>query len=55
MQKCTYLVRLLPGFDIEPSSSPVYALFPAETHLAPKVRVFVDFLVKFFAEQSWRP
>ena len=36
------LVRLLPDFELEPSS--ICAVFPSRSNLAPKVRAFVDFI-----------
>jgi DNA-binding transcriptional LysR family regulator len=40
------LTRLLP--EIEPVASSLFALYPPNRHLAPKVRVFIDFLVESF-------
>lgn len=47
------LVRLLPAFQLHPPQTPVTAVFAPDRHLAPKVRVFVDFLVEQFAVQDW--
>ena len=41
------LVRLLPEWEIE-SGSHLYAVYLPTKHMAPKVRVFVDFLVERF-------
>ncbi len=43
------LVRLLPEFEPPPAS--LCAVFPTRAHLAPKVRVFVDFLAQRLAGQ----
>ena len=40
------VVILLP--DWEPPSVPVWAVFPSKTHLPPKTRVFIDFMVEVF-------
>jgi DNA-binding transcriptional LysR family regulator len=40
------LTRLLP--EIEPAPQTLFALYPPARHLAPKVRVFLDFLVELF-------
>jgi len=44
------LERLLPGF--EPPPSVVCAAFPTRRDLAPKVRVFVDFLAEALGERA---
>ena len=37
-----------------PLPLPIYAVYPSRKHLSAKVRLFVDFLVKRFAEaQDW--
>ena len=43
--------RLLPEFELPPTGFDpgIYAVFPASPHMAPKVRVFLDFLVETFA------
>lgn len=38
------LVRILEDFQIEPKGTPVNAVYPARTHLPPKVRVLIEFL-----------
>ncbi len=40
------LVPLLEDFPLMPSSTPIHAVFAHNRHLAPKVRVFVDFLAE---------
>ena len=41
------LVPLLEGFVRE--DNPIYAVYPSNRHLSPKVRAFVDFLVKIYS------
>lgn len=43
--------RLLPEFELTPTGfdPAIYAVFPGSPHMAPKVRVFLDFLVETFA------
>jgi len=47
--------RLVPLLqDFTPLPVPIYAVYPSRKHLSAKVRLFVDFLVKRFAEaQDW--
>ncbi|MCG8504716.1 MAG: LysR family transcriptional regulator [Sphingomonadales bacterium] len=40
---------VLTDWQIDPPTSPIYAVYPHQRLLAPKVRVFIDFLVKRFA------
>ncbi|MFQ5937223.1 MAG: LysR family transcriptional regulator [Acidiferrobacterales bacterium] len=48
------LLQVLPEFEVVPKDSPLYALYPHQRHLPPKVRAFIDFLVARFAgEESW--
>jgi DNA-binding transcriptional LysR family regulator len=48
------LVEMLPKFRVVPKESALYALYPHQRHLPPKVRVFIDFLVARFAgETKW--
>ncbi len=48
------LLEVLPEFQIIPKDTPLYALYPHQRHLPPKVRVFIDFLVERFAgETKW--
>lgn len=42
------LVRLLPDYRIPPVR--IYAVYASRSHLAPKVRAFIDFMVQAFAE-----
>jgi DNA-binding transcriptional LysR family regulator len=44
--KAGRLVRLLPGFERE--SFGVFALYPQSRHLAPKIRLLIDFLAQQF-------
>jgi DNA-binding transcriptional LysR family regulator len=41
------LVPLLEEFVRE--DNPIYAVYPSNRHLSPKVRAFVDFLVKIYS------
>ena len=41
-----HLVPVLEGFSLEPSSTPINAVFANNRHLAPKVRAFVDFIAE---------
>ncbi len=45
------LREVLPEFQIVPQASPLYAVYPHQRHLPPKVRAFIDFLVERFAAQ----
>jgi DNA-binding transcriptional LysR family regulator len=47
--------RLVPLLqDFEPAPIPIYAVYPSRKHLSAKVRLFVDFLLEFFADtQDW--
>ncbi len=40
------LVRLLSDFPLDPPSTPIHAVFSSNRRLAPKVRVFVDYLAE---------
>ncbi len=40
------LVPILPGFPLEPSATPISAVYPSGRYLANKVRVFVEYLSK---------
>ncbi|SEH75244.1 transcriptional regulator, LysR family [Rhizobium tibeticum] len=44
------LVHVLPDFPLTPT--PVCLLYPRNRQLSPRVRVFIDWLVKVFARQS---
>ena len=45
------LVRLLPGYTMRPRE--LYALYPQNRHLSPKVRVFVDFAAALYQSRDW--
>ena len=47
------LVRLLPGYTLEPRD--LYALYPQNRHVSPKVRAFVDFVSEYYATPRWDP
>ena len=38
----------------EPETYPLFALQPAGCHQAPKVRVFIDFLIERLGSAPWR-
>ncbi|MCP5198885.1 MAG: LysR family transcriptional regulator [Gammaproteobacteria bacterium] len=40
------LVRVLPGFQVEPRGTPINALYPSRAYLPRKARAFVEFLVE---------
>ena len=45
--------RLVPLLqDFEPEPLPIYAVYPSRKHLSAKVRIFVDFLARSFAESK---
>src|SRR5699024_1178607 len=44
------LVPVLPTYS--PKGTAVHAVYPHARHLAPKVRVFIDFLVERFGPQA---
>ena len=39
------LQTLLPDWRPVPAETPLYALYPLQRHLAPKVHAFIDFVV----------
>ncbi|MEM1110378.1 MAG: LysR substrate-binding domain-containing protein [Pseudomonadota bacterium] len=41
------LQLLLPDWSPVPAETPLYALYPLQRHLAPKVRAFIDFMVEW--------
>ena len=43
------LRELLTDYEVLPEGTPLYAVYPRQRHIAPKVRAFIDFLVKRFA------
>lgn len=45
------LVRVLPGYAMRPRE--LYALYPQNRHLSPKVRVFVDFAAALYQDRDW--
>ena len=48
------LRELLPGYHAIPDASPLYAVYPHQRHLPPKVRAFIDFLSdRFAAPYAW--
>ena len=48
------LVEILADVRAIPDTTPLYALYPHQRHLPPKVRVFIDFLVeRFAAPYAW--
>lgn len=44
--KHEHLIPLLEDFPLDPPGTPIHAVFAHNRHLAPKVRVFVDFLAE---------
>ena len=48
------LREVLRQFEAVPQSTPLYAVYPHQRHLPPKVRAFVDFLAqRFAAAYAW--
>lgn len=45
------LVALLPDYQIRPRE--LYVLYPQNRHLAPKVRVFIDFAAQLLRHRGW--
>jgi DNA-binding transcriptional LysR family regulator len=45
--ECGELQTLLPEWSPVPGETPLYALYPLQRHLAPKVRAFIDFMVEW--------
>jgi DNA-binding transcriptional LysR family regulator len=45
------LVKLLPAYNQQPRE--LYALYPQNRHLSPKVRAFVDFAAEHYRQQHW--
>jgi len=39
------LIEALPAYTAVPGETPMYALYPLQRHLAPKVRAFIDFII----------
>ncbi len=44
------LVQVLSDYQIEPKHTPVNAVYPARSHLPPKVRVFIDYLIEQYGD-----
>ena len=44
------LIKLLPDYELIPSSTPVNAVFPYQHQVPPKLRVFIDYLVEHAVE-----
>lgn len=44
------LQQVLAGCRVIPEASPIYAIYPRQKFLSPKVRAFVDFLVDHFSK-----
>lgn len=40
---------VLRDFELIPDTSPIYAVYPSQRHLSPKVRAFIDFMADRFA------
>jgi DNA-binding transcriptional LysR family regulator len=49
--KAGRLVKLLPDYALKPRE--LYALYPHNRHLSPKVRAFVDFAAAVYRERRW--
>ncbi len=48
------LREVLPQYRAEPATTPLYAVYPHQRHLPPKVRAFIDFLAhRFAAAYAW--
>ncbi len=47
------LARVLPDYEVPPLR--IFAVYASRSHLAPKVRSFIDFLVEFFATGCPQP
>jgi len=45
------LLQVLPDHTIRPRE--LYALYPRNRHLSPKVRVFIDFAAALYAQRGW--
>ena len=39
------LIEALPAYSAVPRETPMYALYPLQRHLPPKVRAFIDFII----------
>ncbi|MGI9464944.1 MAG: LysR substrate-binding domain-containing protein, partial [Aestuariivirgaceae bacterium] len=48
------LVEALPGFQVDPDASPLYAVYAPGAYTPPKIRAFVDFLSgRFSRNYTW--
>lgn len=47
------LREVLPQYRAVPATTPLYAVYPHQRHLPPKVRAFIDFLAQRFAAYAW--
>ena len=48
------LREVLADYRVVPEASPLYAVYPHQRHLPPKVRAFIDFLAaRFAAQEGW--
>jgi DNA-binding transcriptional LysR family regulator len=45
------LVQVLTDYTLRPRE--LYALYPHNRHLSPKVRVFIDFAARLYAQRDW--
>jgi DNA-binding transcriptional LysR family regulator len=45
------LVRVLPDYPPRPRA--LYAMYPQNRHLSPKVRAFVDFAAEIYQSPHW--
>jgi DNA-binding transcriptional LysR family regulator len=45
------LVPLLPGYRLQPRV--LYALYPQNRHMSPKVRAFIDFVSDYYSRPRW--
>jgi DNA-binding transcriptional LysR family regulator len=45
------LVAVLPGYPLRPRA--LYAMYPQNRHLSPKVRAFVDFAAEIYRRPAW--
>ncbi|EEF23153.1 HTH-type transcriptional regulator ptxR, putative, partial [Ricinus communis] len=45
------LVKLLPDYQLQ--ARELYALYPQNRHMSPKVRAFIDFVSAYYAQSRW--
>jgi DNA-binding transcriptional LysR family regulator len=45
------LVHVMPGYPMKPRE--LYAMYPQNRHLAPKVRAFIDFAAAIYRHRDW--